>query len=1266
VNPAVRARPVAWTPGARALADRLLPLLARLHAPVVEALASEVGAAATSGGAALGDALGDALIARLDARRRWGVRRDELRTAWRAARSDAERRSVLAGDIDRSVTGWRRWGDRRALRRHLDLDALLERYDRRIHEVDVALRVVAHLLTAEPATSPDAALALFELPSRVLRRAAMDALGAWLRRQDPDAVAVDRVARVVVAVASDPDADPLLARRALSAAMSLPEGPDLARRRLADRRGGDDFLVRAGAVRLLVARDPSEEDLIAAVADDPSETVRAALFDALVASGRAERVAALASRERAPSLRDRLVDGRLSVKDASPLTVKLAAMRSGERQDVALPPGLDALDLATALLPYARRGVGFALEPTKDGRVRVTRGSRRIIRAWRVWHELRHPGPAKRQGGDHLTGRTWAGTLRVPSRRMAEVSPTGVPGEPVRAPGWDGWAPWLPLLGDVCDALDRGRVRLVTDEGVTTLTAPTGPRLRAARATVRRDAARLDRTRAASLVAGDPAGRGAYARALEELGFRLHFEPSEHVPLALFDVLPEEAPPLPPSVAFAAPWFGDLWVKVTAASDPAELLAVSLLLGAAFLGRLALSNLATRRARDRIPLVIGGWGTRGKSGVERLKAALFEGLGEEVVCKTTGCEAMLLHVPPGRPAVELFLYRPNDRASIWEHAEVLRVGSKLGAPIFLWECMALNPHYVEILQLHWTRDDASTLTNTYPDHEDVHGPTGENVAHVIGTFIPESSLAITTELELTPILVDKARQRDTEMVTVSPEQISRWPADLLARFPYQEHPANIALVATLARELGLDPEEAVILMADHVLPDLGALTTFPGVRHRGRVVQLSNGSSANERTGFLNNWQRCSFDVDPDPGTFLVTVVNNRYDRVARSQVFAEIVVRDAPAHRHVLIGTNLNGLEGYIRAALDAWLVDLDLWGAGPGALATRLAALRRHLRIVGPGTLVRATAPRLGLTDVDALADALDAAVAEAPARPTTLAEARAALGRHRDALVAVAARLGRGAPPPGSLADRPGTDTLFFDDADVARGREDLVDRWLDQAAAAVAFDASARHLALGPEGLPAFFDVVRGVFLAKLDIVAEASSTGDDVIDRIARSCPPGAFVRAMSIQNIKGTGLDFIYRWVHGRVALGYAADLGSTDDSRRRAALANLGAHAEWSIPACREVLAALPPDGDGVAAVRTHVEAELARRERDLGAAARSAGSQQGGSLRKWLKQAFDPADAILRRWTADALFEDLVAGRISHAKAVRELAALTERGRH
>ena len=83
-------------------------------------------------------------------------------------------------------------------------------------------------------------------------------------------------------------------------------------------------------------------------------------------------------------------------------------------------------------------------------------------------------------------------------------------------------------------------------------------------------------------------------------------------------------------------------------------------------GRLVYKQRTQWRNRRRVSLVLGGWGTRGKSGVERKKAALISALGARFVSKTTGCEAMFIPAYDLERPRELVLFRPHNKASIWE------------------------------------------------------------------------------------------------------------------------------------------------------------------------------------------------------------------------------------------------------------------------------------------------------------------------------------------------------------------------------------------------------------------------------------------------------------------------------------------------------------------------------------------------------------------------------------------------------------------------
>src|SRR3546814_4747250 len=129
-------------------------------------------------------------------------------------------------------------------------------------------------------------------------------------------------------------------------------------------------------------------------------------------------------------------------------------------------------------------------------------------------------------------------------------------------------------------------------------------------------------------------------------------------------------------------------------------------------------------------------------------------------------------------------------------------------------------------------------------------------------------------------------------------------------------------------EVGLCHDFCVREMADRVVADLGVLKTYPRSTINGRTLEYVMGNSANERFGAMGNWTRMGFfdhDLAHDPEIFVTTVVNNRADRVPRSRVFARILVQDVSADRHFLIGSNIEGLMGFIDEEWQAYAADLD-----------------------------------------------------------------------------------------------------------------------------------------------------------------------------------------------------------------------------------------------------------------------------------------------------------------------------------------------------
>lgn len=648
--------------------------------------------------------------------------------------------------------------------------------------------------------------------------------------------------------------------------------------------------------------------------------------------------------------------------------------------------------------------------------------------------------------------------------------------------------------------------------------------------------------------------------------------------------------------------------------------------------------------RRRLPLVVGGWGTRGKSGTERLKAALFNALGLGVVSKTTGCEAMFLQAYPFGPMKEMFLFRPYDKATIWEQLNVVHLAGRLKADVMLWECMGLTPAYVRILQRGWMRDDFSTITNTYPDHEDLQGPAGINIPEVIACFIPEQSTLVTSEEQMLPILAAEADRCQTALRPVTWLDAGLIPSDILQRFPYEEHPYNIALVLGLAEQLGIDRDFALKEMADRVVPDLGVLKTFPVATVRTRRLEFTNGMSANERFGAISNWVRTGFDRQDylkEPGVWITTVVNNRADRVPRSQVFARLLVNDLAADRHVLIGGNLNGLLGYIRDAWREKAPQLSLWkdparpDSGEALKVLEQQALQMRLPI--QPELIQAhlramLAAQPGATQPESLVACWD--------RPDDLKSHLAPLNL-------------------GEIA------TAILDNLQLELRLYREYQAFAQEIRQADAHQAHALD--------QRFHELLQQWFQTKLIVVEDYYASGDQIVELIARHTPPGFLNRIMGIQNIKGTGLDFVYRWQAWQTCWRAAEPLRAEKMVLTPQLLAPLAEFKDYGV-LCAEYVR------DTVARIRNSEPPPPARLLAELDLILQRLDSamdaiqhemkSNNGKKAGWsttlllrLEEFLDPGDAVRRRRQADRIYADLIAERVSRDRAVDELQALTKR---
>jgi gamma-polyglutamate synthase len=977
----------------------------------------------------------------------------------------------------------------------------------------------------------------------------------------------------------------------------------------------------------------------------------------------------------------------------------VATIPPGKSRTIALADvrDLPALPTAPAFLGRllaALSRTDYPLFATRSGdRLQLWRGDRYRRRLWRFLHELRRPAPNKRQGFSHTRGRVMRGQFRAPPGGLDELTATVVPGERVFIAEEGGWGRHVPTVDDVLDLpLWSGEtVRVFSSFGVTTLQPPDTrwARIRN-RIALSRAYSRLAALRVQSLRGDEAHVRQRYVEALRDFGIEVTFEAyayPNHRTLEITDrivsLFPAQREPLKapaglvaaaavPSLPEVTDWIEKQGTYFTTLQGNGQLALALFLVAFALLFFVGAYRKRARieRARKQIPLTIGGWGTRGKSGTERLKAAVFHGLGYEVAVKTTGCEAMLIHSVPDETPHEIFIFRSYDKATIWEQRDTLETAAALGSEVFLWECMALQPEFVDLLQRDWMRDDLVTLTNAFPDHEDVQGPTGADVAECISTFIPHDSTLITSEVSFLPLFAEKCRERGTTLRVTTPRKAELIADDLLALFPYAEHPRNIALVADMAEQLGVDRHLAIATMAEHVVPDLGVLKAYPPACVRSRTLRFANGMSANERTGFLNNWSRMGLDASDvdDPRQAIVTVVNNRWDRVARSEVFGRIIVEDCVVDAHVLIGTNLRGLRRYIDDALRRYLDSLEVVIAddlrtpdGSERARQRLAKLFARLRIPTPSAAAiakridtyaagagLAVDPRWG-GELSAILNELAAPIAAASLDLATVTrEVRQAL-RGLDTMLV----------PTGTAR---GPEVLAHAQA------HDVVEHVVRQATRIV-LHARLRARVTAPDINAQVRAVYRALFEDQLVIVDDPGETGDQIIDRCARAVPPGTHVDVMGIQNIKGTGLDFVYRWLALDQTSARLARLASDDPNTRLAALRELDSFEDYGLVDAGIAVATLTPYA---ATQRDEQEALLARRvlERvtaihDHRRRALTAVANQGVLARivAPLEAMLDPIDSMRRRHRATQVIDDLVAHRISHGRAAKEMRALYDR---
>lgn len=311
-----------------------------------------------------------------------------------------------------------------------------------------------------------------------------------------------------------------------------------------------------------------------------------------------------------------------------------------------------------------------------------------------------------------------------------------------------------------------------------------------------------------------------------------------------------------------------------------------------------------RRNLSRIPIRIHVNGTRGKSSVSRLIAAGLREAGIPTCAKTTGSLPRMIF-PDGS---EYPVFRPSG-PNVIEQVRIVDVAVSNGAQALVLECMALQPLLQWICESKLIRATHGVITNARPDHLDVMGPTEVNVARALAGMVPIRGRMYTCEQRQLEILRQVSRDRRTELIPVTPDDVAGVSEEDLSGFRYVEHAENVALALRICADLGVDRDVALRGMW-RAAPDPGVMTTHL-VDFFGRRIHFVNGFAANDPESTERIWG-IALDRFPDVGR-RVAIFNCRLDRPDRSQLLGRACVRWRPADHYVLIGT---GTYVFARAA--------------------------------------------------------------------------------------------------------------------------------------------------------------------------------------------------------------------------------------------------------------------------------------------------------------------------------------------------------------
>jgi poly-gamma-glutamate synthase PgsB/CapB len=300
-----------------------------------------------------------------------------------------------------------------------------------------------------------------------------------------------------------------------------------------------------------------------------------------------------------------------------------------------------------------------------------------------------------------------------------------------------------------------------------------------------------------------------------------------------------------------------------------------LLLSAVWVVYLVAERLRLERDRKAIPLRIAVTGTRGKTSVARLLAAVLRADGRKVLAKTTGSEA--LYILPDGTEQEI---RRRGAPSIIEQKGLLRRGAQMGVDAVVAEIMSVHAENHRVEAQAMLRPHLVLVTNFRVDHPAAQGDTSADVARVLSLDVPVGARVFVLQEGFESAFGDALGERNVEVVKVPHSDVI--PPEGCAAFG-----PNLDLVWAVARALGVgEPEirEGVC----QARGDIGALRVWRYPRAEAETPwRVVNAFAANDPDSTLLVYDRVMAEQGHGPQS-CVGLLNLRADRGDRTLQWVE------------------------------------------------------------------------------------------------------------------------------------------------------------------------------------------------------------------------------------------------------------------------------------------------------------------------------------------------------------------------------------------